>query len=492
MAPQNIQHLPSELLIHCCSYLSSSTRDIQNLRLASKALNNASSLFLLDSLTVKINPESISLLEAVSSHPIISKSIGKIRLCLCFYNNVPDLETRADLMGECNRCVFSHFVAITRIFNSVEWSADEEQQFEMIKERGHSVLQALSYAEMGMNLDSAPETIRPETIQLITNALDAYQRRYDDQQMVLKDGTHLSRIGQALSKLCRPLTFELYGYDITLKNEFFPENSSIALMKERFTSDQVCLEVMLHAMTTRGQNLTVEVERSFGDTFKGIFNQLSKYQIFPARFNVDFNVPKHMELFRPTELERDTIRSILQKADHLSFSLYWWSKQHPNFGVYISKERFIEMEHLASFTRTFFDTESLQSFALNLHDYSPHTDPPYISLYDLLPDCRWPRLQFLNLFAVPFHQREIQKLVALHQNSLQVLEMKSLSLLSGSWKNSFEALRGLGKLDAVSCVWPMGGEFGNGDNEDDLVHTFDEKSACEYILGIKGAENPLT
>ncbi|KAK2801490.1 hypothetical protein FQN50_007706 [Emmonsiellopsis sp. PD_5] len=486
MVPRNIQHLPSELLIHCCSYLNSSTRDIQNLRLTSKALNHASSPFLLDNLTVKINPESISVLEAVSTHPIFSKSIEKIRLCLCFYNNVPDQQIRADLVAECNRCVFSHFNAITRIFNSVERSADDEQQFEMIKERGHSMLQALSYAEMGINLDSAPQTI-----QIITNALDVYQRRYDDQQRVLKDGTHLLRIGQALSKLCRPLTFELYGYDITSKNEFFPQNSSLALIKERFTSDQVFLEVMLHSMTTRGQNLTVEVETNFFDTFKGIFNQLSKYQIFPARFNVDFNVPKHIELFRPTEFERNTIRSILQKTDHLSFSLYWWSKPEPNFDAYISTERFTEMEHLASFTRTFFDTENLQSFALNLHDYSPHIDPPYISLYDLLPDCRWPRLQFLTLCAVPFHQREIRRLVALHKNSLKVLEMHSLSLLSGSWKNSFEALRGLGKLEAVSCVWPMGGEFGNGDNEDDLVHTFDEKSTCEYILGVKGAENPL-
>ncbi|OJD14936.1 hypothetical protein AJ78_04751 [Emergomyces pasteurianus Ep9510] len=69
--------------------------------------------------------------------------------------------------------------------------------------------------------------------------------------------------------------------------------------------------------------------------------------------------------------------------------------------------------------------------------------------------------------------------------------MDGLQILSGCWRNSFQILRELEDLEEVSCSWPTGGEYGSGFSEDDLVFRFSEKAVCQYLLKVKGAENPL-
>ncbi|OJD26190.1 hypothetical protein ACJ73_02436 [Blastomyces percursus] len=159
--------------------------------------------------------------------------------------------------------------------------------------------------------------------------------------------------------------------------------------------------------------------------------------------------------------------SIVQRAEHLSFAVRWWSKQNLEFGVVIpTKQHYEEMRHLASLTTAFFNTENVRSVNLDIHDYSLHSDPPCISLYELLPDCEWPWLQAFSLTGVPFYERDHWKIVDRIRNSLKILDMDGL--------------------------WPTGGEYGSGSYEDDLVFRFSENAVCQYLLKVKDAEkNPF-
>ncbi|PGH34960.1 hypothetical protein GX50_02198 [[Emmonsia] crescens] len=490
MASRTIERLPHELLIHCCSYLKGSIADIRNLRLASKCLCNASSLFLFDTLTIRITTKSISTLEAVSNHPIFRKSIKTIKLCLCFYADVQDQLTRIGLISECDRRFHSIWLTSTRVFNATQRTVEESEQFERIQVRIGKIKHALSSLELEA-IGAASAGLDFAAVRMITNAFDVYKTRFVDQQVAIKDDTHLTRIGAALSKFRRPLSFEIFGY-IRTSNEIDPRSCSIATTMEWLDSDEACSDMALNVMTSRGQYLTFDIERRFAWTFKGIFVQLSKQKIFPSRLTVDLDAPKCLQLFRPKKAEHDAISSVVQSAEHLSFVVRWWTKQDLNFGVVISSEQhYQEMKHLASLTKAFFKTESVRSVDLDMHDYTLHINPPYISLYELLPDCEWPQLQALSLVAVPFHERELRKLVDRHRKSLKILDMDGLQILSGSWRNSLQILRELDNLEEVSYRWPVGGEYGSGSYEDDLVFRFSETAVCQYLLKIKGAENPL-
>ncbi|OJD14937.1 hypothetical protein AJ78_04752 [Emergomyces pasteurianus Ep9510] len=282
----------------------------------SRCLCNVSSPFLFDTFTIRITTKSISTLEAVSNHPIFGKPISTIKLCLCFYGDVEDQLMKIGLISECDRRFHSIWLTIIRVFNATQRTVDESEQFKRIQ----------------------------------------------------------SRIGAALSKFRRPLSFEMFGY-IRTGNEINPRSCSIATTLEWLDSDENCLDIVLNVMASRGQSLTVGIERRFARTFKGIFDQLSRH-----RLTVDLDAPKPLQLFRPKKAERDTISSVVQRAEHLSFAARWWSKHNLNFGILVSTdEPHEEMHNLASFTKAFFNTESVRSVEPNIHDYSLHVDPPYIS-----------------------------------------------------------------------------------------------------------------
>ncbi|KKZ60931.1 hypothetical protein EMCG_04404 [[Emmonsia] crescens] len=224
MASRTIERLPHELLIHCCSYLKGSIADIRNLRLASKCLYNASSLFLFDTLTIRITTKSISTLEAVSNHPIFRKSIKTIKLCLCFYGDVQDQLTRIGLISE---------------------TVEESEQFERIQVRIGKIKHALSSLELEA-IGAASAGLDFAAVRMITNAFDVYKARFVDQQVAIKDGTHLTRIGAALSKFRRPLSFEIFGY-IGTSNEINPRSCSIATTMEWLDSDEACSDMALNS-----------------------------------------------------------------------------------------------------------------------------------------------------------------------------------------------------------------------------------------------------
>ncbi|PGH11248.1 hypothetical protein AJ79_04982 [Helicocarpus griseus UAMH5409] len=486
MASLTIEHLPHELLIHCCSFLQGSTPDVQSLRLTSKRLHDASSFFLVDTLTIRITTKSISMLEAVSNHPIISKGIKTIKLCLCFYGDVEDGQTKVGLLAVCDRRIFALLLQTARAFNAVERAPEETEQFQLIQSRVNDIRRGLTSVELG-SLEATTDS-ESRAIRVILNSLEVYKSRLVDQQVVVKDGSHIRRIGVALSKLARPSSLEIFGYDRT-ENDIDSSDCSIATMTEKLNSDEVCLDIFLDAMTSRGQYLTLDMEGLCAKTFMGIFAQLSRQQICPSHISIDLDAPKYLELFRPSESEHEMISRVVQRAEDLSFTVRWWSKRDINFGVFKASQE--EMQDLASLTSAFFNTETVRFLDLNLYDYSIQVDPPRVGLYDFFPDCKWPQLESLSLVSLPFHERELRRLVDRHRDSLRILDMHGLHIISGTWRNSLDILRGLNCLEEVSCDWPAGAEFGNGAHEDDLVYSYSERAVCEYILRVGDMENPL-
>ncbi|PGH04564.1 hypothetical protein GX51_03395 [Blastomyces parvus] len=487
MASQTIEKLPPELLIHCCSYLKGSIADIRNLRRSSKRLCHASSLFLFDTLTVRISTKSLSALEAVSNHHFFHKLVTTIKLSLCFYGDIQDQLSRIGLISECDHRFRSIGLTITRIFNSTRRTAEEVEQFNRIQVRISDMKFALASLEMGA-VEARPPSLSSSPVQMMANTFDVYNDRFVDQQAAIEDDTHLKRIGAAMSKLPRLHSFEIFGNIETL-NEIDYRSCSIAATMEWLNSDEVCSNIVLDALESRGQKFSHE--QRFAGTFNGIFVQLSEHKIFPFRLSVELNAPKRPLFFQADQAQQNAIRSAVQRAEHLSFAVRWWSKQRAEFDLLLPDMFYPEMPALASLTQPFFDTESVRSMTLDIHDYSIHNDPPCIYLSELLPDCQWPQLQELSLTGLTFQEQELWQIVARIRNSLTILDMDGLRIYGGNWKNAFQILRGLDNLEEVSCRWPMGGEYGSGSHEDDLVFRFSEEAVCLYILKEPDFENPF-
>ncbi|KAL2365892.1 hypothetical protein RJZ56_001190 [Blastomyces dermatitidis] len=271
MASQTIERLPPELLIHCCPYLKGSIVDIQNLRLTSK-----------------ITTKSLLALEAVSNHTIFHKSITTMELSLCFYGDIQDEPTKDGLKSECDRRFRSIGLTITRIFNSTRRTAEELELFNRIQARLSDMRFALDSLYPGA-IEDRPPSLSSAHIRMMANTFDVYNTRFVDQQAVIKRGSHLKRIGAALSKFRRPLSFEIFG-NIEVLNEIDCRSCSMATIMEWLNSDEICSDIVLDVLESR---------------------------------------------------------------------VRWWSKQNLEFGVVIPAEQhYEEMQHLASLTTAFLNTES--------------------------------------------------------------------------------------------------------------------------------------
>ncbi|KAI1324923.1 hypothetical protein F5Y16DRAFT_423471 [Xylariaceae sp. FL0255] len=208
--PTAITDLPSEILFEIFDHLHSATtlygsysydphsehiEAIMNARLTCRTMCEVSSRHLLDFISVEPTEESLTRLEQVSQHPIISARIRGVHISFALYR--PEMTVLSE---------FENSLAV-RLF--YEWKqanyADlKAPGVEGFEERRALIAQSRLIENFWTSGDLGSQPYFLKEVQKNTLvALKEYQRRYEEQERILNDTNYVRRIAQSLARMSR-------------------------------------------------------------------------------------------------------------------------------------------------------------------------------------------------------------------------------------------------------------------------------------------------
>jgi hypothetical protein len=450
----NLQQLPDELLGLCFSLLHQSTlhprrgsdgiQDIQNLRLVSKRCNDISSSFFLYSIQVYVTSASISHMEELCEHPIVSKSIKEVEISCSYYNSLlagrPGLFA-ASRAGELYTKLATHFQLVWRIED------DASEQEESLEE---AALTQASVEWRALNkhgfLESGCE-LTPKQ-KWILRVHDQYRELYDDQEQVKNGHAHIRRICAALTKLPRLQSIVLSDAPRSYKTSH-PKFSEPDLLR-------ACLS----ASNWKKPYNTTFPTRPPVEMIRELFTALAETNIRPLKFALDFNPPGDLHSLLLNDAEKKAIKTVLSNSQTLTFITKHWERT----GHIVENNNRSRAEMLVpcALTSTYFDSTTVRKLVVAFDDFPAPSTFPNVTIADILPlsDQSWPRLQFLSMRCIPFSLTEAQKLVEILKGRLEVLECHRSYLTHGSWVAVVDAFKRFEKLKTVTITQPRGAEFG--------------------------------
>ncbi len=495
-----LQDLPIELLTQCSSHLE--TPDVQNIRLVSKRCYEASSSLLIQFIRVYISSQSLAQLEEVCRHSIYSKSVNCVEFNVSFYDTA--LAHDKVLFA---KCCAGDLYRVAEINERVQF-------FRMNRggayqdEDGTARIWEIQKHWQGVRGESSAEN-NPDQA-LLRELHRTYSRLCDDQEFVKQDGAHMGRIGEALSKLprlreivvrdrdCRSnWSFETIWRSISgdLEPVSLPVFHSNRNQRERpskeknWFPDAGIANSCLRALPWKGNFVYADVHAAVGrppaELLFGLLETLDSHRIIPAAVDLDITPPYDLSALASTQEARLQVSNVLQQASSLSITVSTWARAD---SLALDNSRpYGEINHLGLLTTAFFNVECLQSLTLSFDNYPVFYETPQISICDLLPARKWPSLQTLSLHHIPLHQSELAELVDRQHDTITDLAMYGLFLLSGTWADSVELLRGFEKLTKISFKYPVGGAFQNrrGSNAE-----YPKEAVETYILH-GGPQNPM-
>jgi hypothetical protein len=465
----NLQDLPTEILTQCFKHLCVgwyTSKELKALRLTSKRLEAISTPLLIDFVSVYIAADSMSRLEAISRHPVFSKSIRTVQINISFYDAL--LANDFTLFA---KCCTSKLLNSAESFDRLLWKDGDEE----IKLASQNAWR--TYNEWSAFIDGEYDEDDPTTGQvLLQKAHREYRRRFDDQESVKRNNEHLGRIGAALQQLEGLHTLVLDDCDY---------RRSIREWISEF-SDEGLMEGCLTATPWKGARYHTETASPPVELIPDIFSTLLRFSIFPAKLGVCITPPNDLAALQMPEEKLNCITRVLHRAKELSFIVRSWSRQD---SLAVDNSRPLnEILHLGNLTCAFFDVATLQHLCLMFEGYPVFYETPQISMSQILPLTRtWSQLHTLELSHIPFHPGEAVTLAARHRMVIKRLDMFEMYLLSGRWVDTIEIFRSFEKLEQVKWRYPRGGEFGRGG----YSVRCPEGAVEEYILR-KAEKNPLT
>lgn len=461
---RKLEDLPDELLGSCFQYLKDSRKQIQNLRLVSRRFNAVSSEFLIESYPVHIESESLYRFERLSQHPVFCKSIKNIKIIVSYYD--ASLAVDRGLFGmHCGSNLYQHVEIYERFIDSGEEGLDYSRLW-LIPDEWEAV-----------GNENFVEESSTERQRFLLAAHSEYHRRFIDQEQLKQDGAHIRRICAGLMRLCN-LQYIAIDDD--------PHTRSYEGERKPF-SDEELMESCLIQSTWKGSYITSSLTSPPVEFIPELFQALSvSSTIRPSKFTIRITPPNDLRCLQLTEIQRQAVRTVLGRSQHLTCKVSSWARKD-SLAEDNTRPR-EEMLALGSLTSAFFDVANLTTLELSFDEYPVFYERPTVGLADLLPLTRpWPHLRNLSLRYTPCHLEELQILVDSLRNILTRFETYCLYLLSGSWLEALDVLRGFESLQYISFEFPKGANFGDGRR----IHpTIPEERMARYVLKLSD-RNPL-
>ncbi|KAF4450157.1 hypothetical protein F53441_6675 [Fusarium austroafricanum] len=208
-ATMEIELLPRELLGKVFSHVwnSNSRNDnngqesIKQCRLVSRHFNDVASPFLITEVAVDLTLESFSRLETICRHPIFGKSVRKVVIILSYY----EAELASDKLfyiQEAHSRLLRHVEMHERASFYRRRYPMTDECYEWLSGLGWGPTDRLVIAD---NDDNPPTPIQ----KLFSRAYDLYKEKYDNQERLRQNNSHIGRLCAALCSLSNLVSLEL-------------------------------------------------------------------------------------------------------------------------------------------------------------------------------------------------------------------------------------------------------------------------------------------
>lgn len=298
----------------------------------------------------------------------------------------------------------------------------------------------------------------------ILNSHRDYVKKFNDQEALRNDGTYITRLSAALSRLHN--------------------------IKAITINDEVTVPRGLHMGRSpwrSGPRYNEPMTTPPVEKIPQLFQALKETSIRPAEFSLQLGAPRDLQSLQLDDNQQSVIKEVLEHSKVSAFAMGEWNRGAESDDTR-SRE---EMVALGTLTKAILSTPNLESLELSLSDLQPEKNPqPTVSyLLPLTAEDQWqPRLRNLRLKWISSTPPDLQILVDKFRETLVDLDLWYCHLAGGQWVDAFDILRGFTLLEKVRCGGCSGGEYGfdrwQGPNP------FPKDAAQKYLLRETGASNP--
>ena len=476
----SLEDLPIEILTRCFAYLATSAgqpyeiapaRHIQALRLTSKRCNEASSIFLVDFVRVYIRDNSLTRLEEIATHVALSKSVRQVELNLCYYS--ASYAKDFNFFAKCRSA---------DLYSFAECTERSGRDFE-IAERAFQ--RSTAWQEIGDH--SYEEYVKgPKKDLLLEKAHHEYRRRFEDQEKVKTDGTHLRRLRKSLTSFARLRHITVSDHEHR-QDQITPSRMPNDQDEGNMSADDDGLMcICLGALSWKGSFFHIDTSPPPVEVLADFFDTLLEAQLFPIECQICISAPCDLAVLSLSDEKLAHVSTVLHRAKRLSFNVRGWAR-HDSLVVDNSRP-YSEIIHLGRLTSAFFKTESLESMSLSFDTYPVLDEVPQITLSEIISISRpWPSLQEVRFRYLPLTQHDLTKLVDLQREIMVRLDMEGMYLLDGFWATSLEICCNFEKLEHFLCQHPRSRSHGSGLPRRD----YPEHLVSRYVLSRGSGVNPL-
>lgn len=519
--PLSILSLPNELLIEIFSAVkahnpannaqhtsfASSSKDIANVRLVCRRFDACSSHLLVHYLRLDgINSESLEKLEAISKHPVICNGVRIIRLVTHFYTSTYANDVRR----------FAWY-AVNRVFGQAlrykeDLEADEDVDAEGYSERRQEAAVALANIKallktwgrvslegmedatgswsidfdksnqdcMALRRRNSGDQEKSEVerhLQLLHIAHQLYRLRYEDQERLRQNDAFIERFAAAMAQMPKAKGIEFHDFqfpqDEGLHDESDIEKSgSLALENDEYAG---LVDIDSLVQPTSWDEAT---DRQLGEPpIELLFRLPTAIHQAGARLDrismqTNTCAEHYYPLFERVEMKDFiTLGASINRMNLKSFIFLHQEEMKPRVRQTPSVE---EIDAFDSFISAMTNSSALERCWLRLDggwsDGGLDADRQSGLGHFLLPEAEsldrwgqpdWSNLRDIHLSDFALHLSDLERLAAQLKESgtrLEFLTLQRTRLLSGTWAQALEILRGVEVEYEKQLIDPKGAE----------------------------------
>lgn len=389
-----------------------SKQDIKNTRLVCRRFCDISSQLLVRFVRVDLNELSLTRLDEIARHPIISKGVRLVKVILHFYNH--QFEHRNAFIAYHADMVEEH-VPLIKTFRAWKHGLSDQVVASMSAERKaladdlHWLIDADPDDDGAWTEDKHACRLRVEQIHREYLGLRAAQ------QSLVRSGKFSQVLGSAIARMpgARRLGFADVGYTIQKVHRLSEPGTELwSGLRHVMLQPMGCDEVARHGLELPDYGCIagmIDAVRSAGAFLNGI--------------NIYLTQPGSLVLAPDM---REAFSSGLRQLKEFSFEC-----------VNIPDEP--DADEVSQFLAACLKTPSLRSLTLNMR--SNTSDTPMVDAGKALGAKSWPELTNLFLRSVDIDLSKLALLLERLPESMVHLALEDVSLRAGTWKDALDALR---------------------------------------------------
>ncbi|CAI6088672.1 unnamed protein product [Clonostachys chloroleuca] len=475
----NILDMPEEILCRIFEFVEGyrpeflelwniSSKDIKHCRLTCRKFSRISSCFFLRSTSVDVTISSLSRFKEISRHPIISKGIRCVRIVLHFYSSSLS-NNFGEFLGY-NLDELNERVEMMKFMEA--WKSHR-----LTEEAGMDIIQTLDNASTSWSHIAQSQTLTEQDqthLEHLRRTHQEYRRLFTDQEGLMESGEFLLAVASGMSRMpcARTLSFIDSNHTFSSHISFFdaedvniPLYRSMLLPLDYYTAGKHDVILMLSELIAK---LPVAVHHA-GAWLERIHIKLSWLNSLS-------------DLLPSPELQQQLPLAV-HRMRRFSFECRNWVNGDAN------------QDALCDMLAPYLDTPSLRDISIDMLRDDESDDHLSLRIGRLIASPQWQNLSQLFLRDVAFHPSQLHGFMSKLPTSFLSFWMKHIRLLSGTWAEVLDILRGKPAITSVRLDDILGAECDDmSDDEMKAIfgkQSFLDRSQAEWYIAGFGRQNPL-